>query len=352
MKGDRRMMKLLKTSWASSLACLAIVALAVGAAVAQQQDEPQQSSDQQNPSFLQSDAQSDQQSQEQQPPSQESTQEEWEQPGQQGEQPWPAPSREQFAEQPGQRPQAELGVNFAQTGAEGVTVLRVRPGSAADEMGIEPNDRITQVNGQPVQSEQQFIGQIRNMQPGEEVQLTIMRGGQEQTPSGQLQARQQSLMLGGPSGRDIAQSGYQEERPSETRSTRSGQISSQRLEELERQVAQLRQQLDDLRSALRDLREQSGLPASRGETTARYDQLQDAVGAQQRRQAERWGGRNRYGQSDTTRQRQRQFGVGQQGQRQSQPGQQGQPAQPAQQGQQPSPSGQQPSGTAAPQGQR
>jgi hypothetical protein len=358
--------------WASRVACLATVALAVGTAFAQQQqsDEQRSSGQQSDLPYGLSEDQSTQSQQTRQrgQQSQQRGRQAWqdEQQSQRGEQQYgrerqwnldqpqyrrgqPSWSRDSQqgsrwmqSDQYGQRgQQAELGVNISQSGQQGVTIIRVRPGTAAEQMGLERGDRITQVNDQQVQSERQFISTIRNMQPGEQVQITIIRDDQEQVLSGELQPRQQSLVLSDPRNQpdDVWQSGYEEERglgSSEGRTARgsgqSGQISSQRIEELERQVQRLSRQLDELRYTLRDLREQSGLPASR-ETTARYDEYGSRAVDSTRRQVERRSGdRNRYGQFDASRQRQRQFGIGeQQRSRQSQPGQSGQRGQQGQQ---------------------
>ena len=82
---------------------------------------------------------------------------------------------------------------------------------------------------------------------------------EEQTISGQLQPRQQSFAIQGPSGREIEQSGYEEGRAdSQGRSIQSSEQVSTRIDQIERQVERLSQQLDDLRVSLRDMRQQSG----------------------------------------------------------------------------------------------
>jgi hypothetical protein len=370
------MIKLRRTrGWASAPACLAIVAAAVGSAFAQfGQNQSQQRSDEQGQSDTQysfkqdeestqrqqqhqqhqsqqrdqQSSQRDQQSQQRDDQSQQSQhreqqaregeQQQWDQ---SREQAWPSPGRSQsgqqqnsdesqrgeFSSRSGRGQRAELGVNISTQGEQGVTVIRVRPGTAAEQMGLQRDDRITSINGRQVQSEWQFISQIQGMQPGEEIELEIVRDQEQQTITGQLQPRQQSLVRSGQRSQqdEVWQSGYEERgAESQGRSTRSGEFSS-RLEQIEQQVDRLSQQIEDLRYSLRDIRQQSGL--SSRETTARYDEYQGRTIESPRRQAGRWSGdTNRYGQFDGSRQRQRQF--------QGQQGQQGQRARDLRQGQQ------------------
>jgi hypothetical protein len=351
--------------WVSLTACLAI-ALAAANAVAQQEEsqdqsnqDQQQSSDDQTQQTRQSDSQTDQSSQEQQ--SQQSDQQRTEQQRQREEQErqrqqqdrqrdqqsrddsaWPSPnryesdsdsrqwsrssefSRDAQRSASSQRSrQGGLGVNIATDEREGVVVRHVHRGSPAEEMGIRTGDRITQVNGQEVNSTREFVQTIRNMDPGEEVELDIRRarGGGEQTVRGELETRGEALAehsgdergeyresqwsegpsreFGGQSdrytgqqNRDNWQTSYEEEEQSTFRGQRSGQMSSERIQQLERQVDRLSQQIDDLRQSLQDLRRQGR------EQTARYDEFESQS---PRRSATRWDNTNRYRQSDRSR---------------------------------------------------
>jgi hypothetical protein len=233
---------------------------------------------------------------------------------------WPQPDGRDYGsdsltyrQQPGQgEQQGGLGVGLRSDGREGVVVSHVHSGSPAEEMGIREGDRITAVNGREVQSVQQFIGRIRNMEPGQEIELDIRRArGGDQTVRGELESRQEALaehaqqdrwldqqrgrwrgdQYGQP-GRDNWQTSYDEARGSYSQS-RSGQVSGDRLEQLERQVDQLSRQLDDLRVALQNIRRQSGeSPQWDRERTARYDEYQGAPG---RRETDgRFDGRETY----------------------------------------------------------
>lgn len=61
----------------------------------------------------------------------------------------------------------------------GVAVLAVQPGGPADEAGIEPGDVITEVEGSPVESAEDLLGALRELAPGDAVEMTVVRGGDE-----------------------------------------------------------------------------------------------------------------------------------------------------------------------------
>ena len=62
----------------------------------------------------------------------------------------------------------------------GAVVEAVQPGSAAQQAGIQTNDVITALNGQPVNDSNDLRNRIANLQPGTGVTITIVRGGREQ----------------------------------------------------------------------------------------------------------------------------------------------------------------------------
>lgn len=189
--------------------------------------------------------------------------------------------------------QGGLGVQIMRDDrSSGVVVTQVNEGSPAQDMGIREGDRITAVNGHQVQSVQQFISRIRSMDPGQRVELDIRRsrGGGERTLRGELESRQEALAdidqgrrqqrgqqfdgrrqssqppRGGFSDSDNWQTSYDEERQLSSQG-RSGQVSAQRLDQIEQQVNRLSRQLNELRSTLASLRNQSG-----SERTARYEE--------------------------------------------------------------------------------
>lgn len=62
----------------------------------------------------------------------------------------------------------------------GALVNKVSQGSAGDKAGIKVNDVITAINGIPVASSDGLVAAIRGYQPGQDVTLTILRGGNKQ----------------------------------------------------------------------------------------------------------------------------------------------------------------------------
>ncbi|MET9802217.1 trypsin-like peptidase domain-containing protein [Streptomyces sp. NPDC006368] len=64
----------------------------------------------------------------------------------------------------------------AQDGGPSVT-----PGGPAAKAGVRPGDVITKVDGQRVHSGEELIVKIRAHRPGDRLQLTLVRGGKEQT---------------------------------------------------------------------------------------------------------------------------------------------------------------------------
>ncbi|HEU0113933.1 MAG TPA: trypsin-like peptidase domain-containing protein [Thermomicrobiales bacterium] len=59
----------------------------------------------------------------------------------------------------------------------GVYVMNVVPGSPADQAGLEAGDLITAINGQAVDARHSFSERLFAHQPGEQVDLTVMRLG-------------------------------------------------------------------------------------------------------------------------------------------------------------------------------
>jgi S1-C subfamily serine protease len=63
----------------------------------------------------------------------------------------------------------------------GVYVMTVREGGAAAAAGIKKGDVITKVNGMPVTSGADLIGQIATFRPGDKISITYQRAGKEYT---------------------------------------------------------------------------------------------------------------------------------------------------------------------------
>lgn len=61
---------------------------------------------------------------------------------------------------------------------EGVLVADVVPGSAAERAGLVPGDVIVEVDGETVNTVEDFLGYLRRADPGDEMELTVVRDGE------------------------------------------------------------------------------------------------------------------------------------------------------------------------------
>jgi S1-C subfamily serine protease len=88
----------------------------------------------------------------------------------------------------GSATRAFLGVS-ARTDADGqngevgtgARIERVEPGSAAEEAGLQVGDVVTAVGDRPVTTSTELTAAVRSQAPGEEVTLTVRRGGQSRS---------------------------------------------------------------------------------------------------------------------------------------------------------------------------
>ena len=60
---------------------------------------------------------------------------------------------------------------------DGVVISSVRPGTPAEEAGLQTGDAITAINGKPIKSGDELISAISSTKPGSKLNLTIMRNG-------------------------------------------------------------------------------------------------------------------------------------------------------------------------------
>lgn len=90
-------------------------------------------------------------------------------------------AQSQGADQAGQ--QARLGIRMTDLN-DMVVVEQVMPGSAAAQAGLQPGDRIISVNGQRFTGSQQLVTLVQGQNPGDMLDIVVLRNGQEQ----QLQA--------------------------------------------------------------------------------------------------------------------------------------------------------------------
>jgi regulator of sigma E protease len=86
---------------------------------------------------------------------------------------------------------AILAVVLMTTGAvTGVQpeVREIEPGSMAERVGIQQGDRLVAVDGRRVGAWEGFTREVEDRSPGEEISVTVERGGEEKTFSGELGA--------------------------------------------------------------------------------------------------------------------------------------------------------------------
>jgi Do/DeqQ family serine protease len=72
-----------------------------------------------------------------------------------------------------------LGTKYTQ----GAVIARVEPGSAAERAGLRTNDLVVAVNGAPMRSGTELRNRVGLTRIGDEVQLTVDRGGSERSVS-------------------------------------------------------------------------------------------------------------------------------------------------------------------------
>jgi S1-C subfamily serine protease len=90
---------------------------------------------------------------------------------------------------------AYLGVSLGvvETGQAGALVEVVTPGTGADQAGLQPGDLVVSIDGAPVQSGGDLAAQIQTHQPGDTVELEVVRGGEQVTVSVTLGERPVNL---------------------------------------------------------------------------------------------------------------------------------------------------------------
>jgi hypothetical protein len=70
---------------------------------------------------------------------------------------------------------------FGDSGAGGVRITGVRPGSPAEQAGVRPGDVIVKFAGADVQTLEDLTFVLRGRRPGDEVQVVLRRDGREET---------------------------------------------------------------------------------------------------------------------------------------------------------------------------
>lgn len=83
----------------------------------------------------------------------------------------------------GEATHAQIGVNVGnpQDGSRGALIAGVEPNSAAAEAGLEEGDIVTKVDDRVIADGTALVAVARSYRPGDEITLTIQRGGEEIT---------------------------------------------------------------------------------------------------------------------------------------------------------------------------
>lgn len=71
-----------------------------------------------------------------------------------------------------------ITMDFSKAATDGVRVTTVQPGSSADKFKLKPNDYLTAVNDEKLQSAFQTRNLIQRFKPGQNVKFTIRRGSE------------------------------------------------------------------------------------------------------------------------------------------------------------------------------
>jgi S1-C subfamily serine protease len=83
----------------------------------------------------------------------------------------------------------EIAEEFGLENSRGAVVDAVQEGTGAEAAGIQPGDIIVEVDGEPLATMSQLVAEVRSRAPGDTVELTIVRGGDERTVEVRLSER-------------------------------------------------------------------------------------------------------------------------------------------------------------------
>jgi hypothetical protein len=173
-------------------------------------------------------------------------------------------------------------------------------------MGLREGDLIVSVDDEEVRSGRELTREIEDQDPGDEVELEIVRNGERRKLKGKLQSREEAFehrdrQRNRSFARDSRRSWTDEGGfTSSSNYQDSRQDLRSELQRLERQVAQVQRELDNLRYAIDgrsgqdrwsdDRRDRSSQTYYRGESNVRYDDDGSGRRMNQQTNFNRWEG--------------------------------------------------------------
>jgi serine protease Do len=87
----------------------------------------------------------------------------------------------QLARAPAGQPDSRFGfiADFTDVAKDGILLTEVPPTSTAAKAGLQKGDRILALDGEAIRDQAVYIALVRELQPGDTVQFTLSRDGQE-----------------------------------------------------------------------------------------------------------------------------------------------------------------------------
>ena len=175
----------------------------------------------------------------------------------------PAADPAQAAQDDAVRHHAALGVLVSRS-EDGVHVIGIMPGSPAERSGLRVGDEIRYVGDERIRTTQGLTDEIRKLQPGSQVDLSIRRNGDRQIVKatlGSADATRERAVENGNGGRGELAGGDGNNRREQSATRARGAYSygpnnsqpvdpqqiSQQLRALQQQISRLQQQIDLLR---------------------------------------------------------------------------------------------------------
>jgi S1-C subfamily serine protease len=87
----------------------------------------------------------------------------------------------------------QLQEQFGLSRSSGILIAEVTPGGPAAKAGIQQGDIIYEVDGEAMVESSDLLVAIRDMEPGDEVEVKLDRNGQEMTITVTLEERPANL---------------------------------------------------------------------------------------------------------------------------------------------------------------